>query len=605
MRFEKLWFQEEQDKSHDNLVATVREIMIRQSYREIENLQHFKMYINGSSIDDFARNYVFSSKSGGMYINLSQRIISTLLSKIARNKPKPTFLTEDGDWDKQEQAKGLDRFMIGQFYKSKVYETTQKTFLHSCIFGTGLSHVYNDGKNCLIENVLASEILADDRECLLDKPQNLYRVKSASKVSLIARFPKFKKEIMESKTLEQTGYYFGNAVGDDNVTVVEAWHLPDQNGENGRHVLAIEGATLLDKEWKRKYFPFPKFKFQERAIGFYGRGVCELINNIQLEANKLYERIRNNIHLTTVPRVLYDYSSKIVKSKFNNEIGSLIGYLGTAPQFITPSGVAPELFEWLKMQIQFAFEEIGVSELSASSQKPAGLNSGAAIREFSDIESDRFSNLQQRWEDYHLVVSDMMIDEISELAESENGYSVLAVTKEGNFNIKWKDVNLDRDSYVMQTYPTSLLPTHPAGRLATVTEMVSEELIDRADALDLLDYPDIKKYINFETAPKQDIMATISSILKGNYVAPEIFQDLDNGIRMMQYAYLFYKHKGVKQGRLDLFRQWISDASEIIGEASQALQQQAPQMQSAPTGQFETVPTNNLEGTSMQGEALQ
>ena len=157
----------------------------------------------------------------------------------------------------------------------------------------------------------------------------------------------------------------------------------------------------------------------------------------------------------------------------------------------------------------------------------------------------------------------------------------------------------------MQTYPTSLLPAHPAGRLATVNEMMASELIDRTGALDLLDYPDIKKYISFETAGKQDIMATISSLLKGNYVTPEIYQDLDNGIKMMQYAYLHYKHKGVEQWKLDLFTRWISDASEIVGEAQQMLQLQMATQQAQPQDMMQNIPDTTLEGTSMQGQALQ
>jgi hypothetical protein len=607
MQFNKFWFQEEKNKVHENLTATMQELLIRQAYRTRENLRHYMLYSNGCYTDSENQDYVYTTLKSKLYINLVQIIISTLLSKISRNKPKPTFLTEDGDYDQQQKAKKLDKFMYGQFYKSKVYDKTSKIFLNSGIFGTGFLHIYRNEKELMTEIVPADELVTDDRESLNDDPQNLYRYKTTSKINLISRFPKFEKEIKESCKLGLQGRYLGDAVLDDAITIIEAWHLPEYDGENGRHVICVDKATLLDEPWKSKYFPFPKFKFQERGTGFYGRGVSELISGIQMEANKIFERIQRNIHLTTVPRVLYNYASKIVKSHFNNEIGGMIGYAGEAPQFITPSGVAPELFEWLKAQIDFAFREIGTSELSATSQKPAGLNSGAAIREFSDIESDRFANLQQRWEQYHMDICDQMIDRMEEIYEEYGDFDVMAPDREGAYRLKWSEVRMSRNDYVMQVYPTSLLPSHPAGRLATVNEMIGGGLIDRVDALDLLDYPDVKKYISFETAPKQDILATISSLLKGEYVTPEPEQDLRLGVKMMQFGYLHYKHKGVKEDRLQLFKTWISDAQELIGQAIAEMQAQAPQLQ-GPQMQEQQMqglaPQMETQGTTLEGQEL-
>lgn len=599
MSNEKFWFEETQGSCHEAVMSTAKSLMVRQAYRIQENMSNYMLYANGSYFNAASKDYVHSSLNKKLYINLVQQIVSTLTSKIARNKPKPTFLTNEGDWDEQEQAKKLDRFMIGQFYKSKVYEETAKEFALAAIFGTGFIHIFREDKECKIESVHPDEIIADDRESLSGAPRNLYRVKNISKILLISQFPEYEEAIKESNKVRQYGHYSGDAINDDIVTIVEAWHLPDYKGKNGRHTICVEGVTLVDEEWKRDYFPFAKFKFQDRATGFYGRGVSELIMGIQIELNKIFERVQRNIHLTTVPRVLYEYSSKIVKNHFNNEIGAMVGYVGTAPQFITPSGVAPELFQWIQMLIEFGFREIGVSEMSAASQKPAGLNSGAAIREFSDIESDRFSNLQQRWETHHLDITDQIIDTVSEIAEDLGDYAVLSAEKEGALKIRWQDVKMDKESYVMQVYPTSLLPTHPSGRLATVQEMASGGLIDRIDALDLLDYPDLKKYISFETAPKDDIMATISSLLKGKYETPEPFQDLQNGTKLMQFAYLHYKHKGVKEEKLELFRRWMSDAMTLAVPPQPPVQPQQGQ------GIDMTQAGSGLEGTSMQGQQTQ
>jgi hypothetical protein len=42
--------------------------------------------------------------------------------------------------------------------------------------------------------------------------------------------------------------------------------------------------------------------------------------------------------------------------------------------------------------------------MSASSQKPAGLDSGVAIREFQDIETERFALVSQNYEDCYISI---------------------------------------------------------------------------------------------------------------------------------------------------------------------------------------------------------
>ncbi|NIN93987.1 MAG: hypothetical protein GTN93_02720, partial [Anaerolineae bacterium] len=58
----------------------------------------------------------------------------------------------------------------------------------------------------------------------------------------------------------------------------------------------------------------------------------------------------------------------------------------------------------------------------------------------------------------------------------------------------------DEDQYEMQVYPTSLLPTTPAGKLATVTEMLDKGLIPKEHALKLLSFPDVEAVVTLETA---------------------------------------------------------------------------------------------------------
>jgi len=605
MDYGRFWFEEKENQAHANLFATLKQMESRQAYRQLENLQHFKLYANCDFFNYTIRDYAYQTSQNRLKINVIQQIISSLQSKITKNKPKPTFLTDYADWSLKQKAKQLDAYMYGRFYKSKVYEKAGEQFLYSCIFGTGFLKVYPDKelKEVCIENIHPDEIKVDDREAFYGNPRNLYQLKEVSKNYLISQYPEFKKEIDNSQKIRSVYYgYVADRVESDLVTVVEGWHLPDYGGENGRHVICISGATLVDEEYKRDVFPFVKLPFQHRGVGYYGRGVPELLYGIQLEINRAFDRIQKSLHLTNVPRILYEYSSKIVKAHFNNEVGSMIGYAGTPPQFINPTGISQDYMGWLQYMIQRSFEEIGISEMGATSKKPEGLDSGKAIREYSDIETDRFANLSQRWEENFMEISRQVIECERIIGEEDSSHAVLAKFKDGTKKIKWKDVNIDEDSYIMQVYPTSLLSQHPAGRLSDINEMIGMGLLSPDEAANLLDFPDIKESMRFKTAHSDDIMAVIEDILDGKYNPPEPLQNLQLGLKMVQQAYLYYKNRGVKEEVLELFRRWASDAIALTQPTQEEMaQQQAQQMQAQQMAEPQ-MPATQASGTTLEGQ---
>jgi len=66
---------------------------------------------------------------------------------------------------------------------------------------------------------------------------------------------------------------------------------------------------------------------------------------------------------------------------------------GTKPSYEVAPCVPQEMYAQLQRLIEYAYQQSGVSSLAAQGQKPAGLNSGEAIRNYDDIQSDRFAAL--------------------------------------------------------------------------------------------------------------------------------------------------------------------------------------------------------------------
>ena len=523
-------------------------VSLDQSLRGQNLSTSFYMYGHSQLRSAYDEAAAFSSK-GAVKLNLVQSCADTLLNRITKHKPRPTFLTSNGDWDMMVKAQKLEKYVFGQFYRTNTYKKSKDAALQALVYGDGFVKVYSENGNPIIEPCLTPELMFDERESVYGKPKSMFQMRLVSKEILQDLYPKLADKIENVNPARSPFYMTGTNFASNLIPVIEYWKLP-VGSSKGEHWMVCEELELEQDEWKRKRFPFAQLGFVKNLVGPYHKGVAEIIKSHQIEVNRTLKRISDSLRLVASPKVLYDFQSKIIKTHFNNDVGTMIGYAGTAPQFVIPPAVGPELFNHLQWTVQSAYQEVGVSELSAGSRKPAGLDSGKALREYQDIESERFSAFVTAWDDFHLDVADLLIEE----ASANSASVVLAPSKYGAETIKFSDVKIEKDCYIMQSYPSAMLPKEPAGRLAYVQEMLGSKLIPPEIGASLLEFPDIESWTSLINSPIDDIKHTISYMIeKGEYLPPEENQKIDDiSIAMMGGAYLKYKNQGCPQDRLDL-----------------------------------------------------
>jgi hypothetical protein len=551
---------EDKPNTHEKVHTQMNSILTKQNYRYLEFLNYMRLYGQNDNLGYETGSLAAFNLGARPQINIIQICVNTLVSKIGKTAPRATFLTSEGDWGKQQQAKKLTQFSAGQFYKSKTYEQSKKSLLDACVTGSGFVKNYIRDNEIISERVMPIELLVDDQDGLYGTPRVLYQMKLVDKESLKAAHPNFEREIEECKSV---GDMFGmtSFTSTNKVLAIEAWRLPSsKNAKDGRHFVGIANATFWYKEYKKIYFPFSKLVYENSLVGFWGSGVAKLVMGIQIELNRSIKAMSQSARLMGVPRVLYEYGSKMVKQHFNNEVGSMIGYSGTPPQFINPISIAADLMNWNQFLITQAFQEIGISQLSASGMKPAGLNSKVAMREYNDIETERFAAFAKNWEDFHMDIAKQQIDLAKELAKGKSEYGVWAKKRDGVEFIKWSDIDLEEDSYIQQAYPTSFLAGTPAGQLDRASDLIELGMLSPEQAGSLLEFPDVQEVMSMKNAPYNDIMYTIETLLEGKYVSPEPFQNLELGVTYVNSAYLKYKNKGVPEESLQLMRRWIDEA---------------------------------------------
>lgn len=576
------WWKLPEDDVNESVSSYLAFIDQDQSYKQNENFKNMRLYGNYDLLNLRAYNYVRAEPSTSIQnrvtLNVVQSMIDTVVSKITKNKPKPLFLTDGGDFTKGRRAQKLSQFVEGQFQACDFHAKAAIAFLDACIFGTGCLKIFRGGKDnneIKVERVFIDEIVIDDKEAFYGEPRQMHQKKNIHKDVLNNMFPSSAAQI-EVATQDSSVYNQSAGQNRDMILVTESWHLPSgPDAGDGKHAITIKGHTLFIEDYDKPHFPFVFFRWALRPLGFFGQGISEQLSGLQLEINKILRTIQVSMHLVSIPKIFVEASSKVVSAHLDNKIGGIIKYAGTPPTEGKLGSIPTELFNHLDRLYGRAYEIVGVSQLSATSAKPIGLNSGKALREYNDLETERFMSVAQRYEKAFLDAATQMVDLATDIAEDTGNYSVKVKGSDFLKTIKWSEVKMDSDDYTMGLFPTSSLSQNPAGRLADVQELIAAGFIGKEDGMKLLNFPDLKAYYNLSTSSGYDIDRLIEKFIDdGQYETPEPYQNLEYGKTKMQQAYLFYRSQGAPEERLELFRRWIEDAQGMINKATVAVQRQ-------------------------------
>lgn len=564
------WFKKK-DKAYESVFAYVKELDAAQGHVQMDNIKHMRLYGNHDYMGSSAAARVENiSVQNRVTLNIVQSMVDTAVSKITKQKPRPYFLTDDGDFTLKRKAEKLTKFSEGQFYSTNFYELAAEAYRDAGIFGTGAIKIFIEDDKIKAERIFIDEIKVDEKEAYYGKPRQLHQTKWIHKDVLKGAFPSAAKFIDFATSDATSAKELQSYRNGDMLQVVESWRLPTKKGKkDGRHALTISTTDLHNEEYNKDYFPFVFFKWNTRPLGFFGQGIAEQLMGLQIEINKILRTIQVSMHLVSVPKLFVEASSKVVSAHLNNKIGGVIKWAGTKPEFGQLGTIPAELFTHLERLYNRAYEIIGISQLSSQSSKPAGLNSGKALRTYSNIETERFQATAKRYEQAFLDGAKIMIDLAKDLAETTNNYEVKVPGSGFLKTIKWSDVNMEEDQYMLQIFPTNALSQDPSNRLQEVQELMQAGLISKEDSMKLLDFPDLKGMYSMNNAGVDDIERQIELMVDGGeYQTPEPFQNLKYGILKMQQAYLKYRSEQAPEEVLENLRQWMSDAKALGDKAA-------------------------------------
>jgi hypothetical protein len=569
-----------------------------QSFRRITNERCLRLYGGSSWINMSPYSYM---RGGTVSIqgddrpkfNVVSSCCDTIFSRIAKNKPRIIALTQRGDDSLRRRAQKLSQFILGMMKMKapgevSAYEAAQACFRDGSLFDIGTLKIYREGGRIKYDRVISNEIYVDEVDAAYGDPSHIHQVKYVLKDTLKAMHPKSMHLAIDqaAHVFEGEGQFASNT-DTRYAIVIESWHKRSgEKAKDGRHTICLSNVTLFDEEWKGARFPFVFSRWSKPVMGFWGQSLAYRLMGKQLEINQMLKFIQDSMRLGSSFKVFLEHGARVANEHVNNQIGGIIYYTGTKPEYTVPQTVHQEYFTHLKWLIESSFQEAGISSMSAQSKKPAGVEAAVALRELQDIESERFSTVAQDYDDMHVEIAKHIVALCKEMHEAGETIEVKAESKKFVDKIKWSEVQIDENDVVLQLFPTSMLPHDPAGRIAYVTELMQSNLIDQDMGLALLDFPDVEAALDIRNAPIRSIEAAIEKIIdKGEYDPPEPFMNLELGLKLFQAHYLHARDNEVKEERLELMRKWMAAAKSMMDKAAQDqmnMQAQAQMMAQAP-----------------------
>ena len=224
-------------------------------------------------------------------INMTESLIETAYARIASRKPRLASITRGGDWKLRQRARGLDQFLEGVRFTSKADDAIQRVFRDAVALGTGVGKVYPSNGQILTDRVFPLEIIVDELAALTTPPRQMFQRRFVDVDEAVAEFEGAYEGVEDdlwrassSSSATWTNYLTYESY---QVPIIEGVRLPSRPGAgDGVRMVATETKILALEEWTYDYFPWFAVQWTENLMGWYGRGLPEVVYWMQARLNR-------------------------------------------------------------------------------------------------------------------------------------------------------------------------------------------------------------------------------------------------------------------------------------------------------------------------------
>ena len=491
----------------NQIISNINRLESRYSAYKSKCLRNLRLFtysstttldISESEVVGFYQRGTFSTSddtTSAIQENVIASCIETLCSKIASQKVRPFFNTVNGTFKEMQIAKQAQIFFDMLYEENNVNEIITDAFRNACIFDKGIVKISDDG----ITNRLPWNVFFDPREVTYNQITHVAE-----------KLPKTPGRILELK-------YGIKADRNLDYTVYEYYDVM----EHIKAVYVQELNKVVTHEYKPNIIPYLEIHYTNPVKGDTSQSVVDQLYGIQTQIDELLAVMKDSIAVNPGMTLLVPRSSNIKTNMLSNRTGQIIQYdpipgQTTSPvTYATNDIISPQFVQLLDKLKNDAYEIVGISQLSATSQKPAGLNSGIALNTMEDIESSRFetqlNSVVRLYVDVAKACLDIFPPEIDILPDDLN-----------RANIKWKDIVEARNNMKIQFSAAESLSKDPSEKLKQLVALSQAGVIPQSHIATLMELPDLQSGYNLANNAFNSVYTFIDNVLVSGILPDKI-----------------------------------------------------------------------------------
>ena len=455
-------------------------------------------YLNRADVDlrNYDYNYYYSApisllQDGDLLrapsTNVIKSVIDSLVSKLSNNKVRPFFAPVDGTFKTKKVIRQVQQFFDVYYDKINLNNIISETFKDACIFDIGY----------ILINPFTFEVERVPSYCIEE-----LNVNGENKVALI-------------KWIHQPSL----ALDKYNVTTSRQY-------ANIEMLIKDDEAILYVDEKKVKTVPttgYPIVNVYYNAPVSNGKtvSIVDELEGIQTQIDLINAKIAATSQLTPANLVFIDEQSGLKASDVNNKdcqiypVGIQPGNTANPVNVVTPVPFDTSWSTMLDFYINKAYDMIGISQLSAQSRKPSGLDSGVALQTMEDIESDRFEVQVNHFINAYIDVTRKLIEVIPE------DFEILPADKYQS-TMTWATLKEQNNLYKVQYSAATALSKDPVERAKQIIQMSQIGLITPSKVVELMDMPDLTDAYSDAEAMEMAVAAVVNNAVEYDlYDVPE------------------------------------------------------------------------------------
>jgi hypothetical protein len=494
------------------------------------------------------------------------------INRLFRQKVFVNVVPERGNFAQRQQSKGLEQWLDGaldDYGFWLLYPLVGKDALEN---GTGwVKFQVGDDKKPLITR--------PHSDCMLfanpdngDQGEVIERV-WASRQGLLDIYADNDEacDAIRRTPSAYPGFWFSSDSLDcrDSIPLLDAYYCASAASRNvgegeqvatkkGRHVLCIGNYALKDEDYDRDTLPYERWCFSEMSTGVFGQGLAEQLLSLQDELNSYMEGISESHQRFCWGKWMVEAGSGVNERALGDQVAAIVKYTGVKPERELSDACSPDTYEYVNTLRGMMKERAHISEMAVKGEIPRGLNSAPSLERWSQLDDQTFGEQAARLEAFVMRCAYQLIS-----LGAETKPEVRLNGRQYRY-VKWDPKWINKKPAQLSAFGSSKVSQTIAGRRQDLEDMLNKGQISRQTFTRYAQIPDIDNLQDVLNAPQEAIDRQLDELLKGEYIPPTPFGDLNYAKAQVEARHCYESNIETPEDILDLYLQYRAAVKDLL-----------------------------------------